>query len=81
MGSNRLLLAVLLVAFAALLHECTAAKEVDYYEVLGVPRDASSKQIKKAFRDLSLKFHPDKNPGDKEVERKYMEIQQGMRVL
>ena len=36
----------------------------DYYEILGVPRDASDVDIKKAFRQLALKHHPDRNPGD-----------------
>ena len=68
---------LLLLALAALVAICRAEEDPDYYKVLGVARDATAKQIKKAFRDLSLKFHPDKNAGNPDAERKYMEIQQG----
>src|SRR5436190_1497067 len=45
----------------------------DYYEVLGVPRDAALDDIKKAYRRSAVKFHPDKNPGDAEAEEKFKE--------
>ncbi len=46
----------------------------DYYEVLGVPREAPLAEIKKSFRALAMKFHPDKNPGDKEAEARFKEV-------
>jgi len=54
----------------------------DYYSLLGVHKEASAKQIKKAYRDLSLKWHPDKNPDNKEVaEQKFMEISNAYEIL
>jgi len=53
----------------------------DYYEILGVSRDASPEEIKKAFRRLALKYHPDRNPGDKEAEEKFKEINEAYACL
>jgi molecular chaperone DnaJ len=53
----------------------------DYYEILGVPRDASEAEIKKAFRQLALKYHPDRNPGDKLAEEKFKEINEAYSCL
>lgn len=49
----------------------------DYYELLGVSKDASDKEIRKAFRKLAIKYHPDKNPG-KDAQEKFTEIANGM---
>lgn len=53
----------------------------DYYEVLGVPRNASEADIKKAFRRLAMKYHPDRNPGDSEAEGKFKEAKLAHDVL
>lgn len=53
----------------------------DYYEVLGVSRTADSNEIKKAYRKLALKYHPDKNPGDAEAEEKFKEAAEAYSVL
>ena len=53
----------------------------DYYEALGVGRDASSEQLKKAFRKAALKYHPDRNPDDKEAEAKFKEVAEAYEVL
>ncbi|MBI5025717.1 MAG: molecular chaperone DnaJ [Nitrospirae bacterium] len=57
----------------------TAAK--DYYEILGVGRDATDAEIKKAFRRLARKYHPDLNPGDKAAEQKFKEISEAYEIL
>jgi DnaJ-class molecular chaperone len=56
-------------------------KARDYYQILGVGRDAEQKEIKRAFRRLARKYHPDVNPGDKEAERKFKEISEAYHVL
>jgi curved DNA-binding protein len=53
----------------------------DYYKILGVSKGASQDEIKKAFRKLAVKFHPDKNPGDKKAEEKFKEINEANEVL
>jgi len=53
----------------------------DYYEVLGVARNASESELKKTYRQLAMKYHPDKNPGDKEAEEKFKEAAEAYEVL
>ncbi len=53
----------------------------DYYEILGVSRNATKEEIKKAYRRLALKYHPDRNPGDKEAEEKFKEAAEAYEVL
>lgn len=54
---------------------------IDYYKVLGVDRNASEKEIKKAFRKMARKYHPDLNPGDKEAEKKFKQVNEANEVL
>jgi len=57
------------------------ATKRDYYEVLGLKRDATAEEIKKAYRQMALKFHPDKNPGNQEAESKFKEAAESYEVL
>ena len=57
------------------------AEKRDYYEVLGVAKNATKDEIKKAYRKLAIKYHPDKNPGDKEAEEKFKEAAEAYDVL
>ena len=72
---------IALAATIAFLAE-TVSTEKDYYAVLGVPKTAAENVIKRAYRKLSLKYHPDKVQGDKQVaEKKFMEIATAYEVL
>ncbi|XHR29168.1 MAG: molecular chaperone DnaJ [Chthoniobacteraceae bacterium] len=57
------------------------ADKRDYYEVLGVSRNANTDELKKAYRKLAVKFHPDKNPGDKSAEEKFKELGEAYDIL
>ena len=58
-----------------------AENKHDYYEVLGVSKDAGADEIKKAYRKMAMKYHPDRNPGDKEAEEKFKEAGEAYEVL
>ncbi|MCY3986544.1 MAG: DnaJ domain-containing protein, partial [Candidatus Dadabacteria bacterium] len=53
----------------------------DYYEILGVEKNASPEDIKSSYKDLAFKYHPDRNPGDKSAEEKFKEINEAYQVL
>lgn len=53
----------------------------DYYEVLGVQRNSTEVELKKAYRQMAMKYHPDKNPGNKEAEEKFKEAAEAYDIL
>ena len=53
----------------------------DYYEVLGVSRDVDGKELKKAYRKLAMKYHPDRNPDDKDADEKFKEATEAYEIL
>src|SRR5438067_13068296 len=58
-----------------------ATEKRDYYEVLGVDRNATDEEVKRAYRKLAVKFHPDKNPDDPRAEEKFKELGEAYDVL
>ncbi|PON72420.1 Terminal organelle assembly protein [Trema orientale] len=71
----------LLFLFWALCYVLTAIAGKSYYDVLQVPKGASDEQIKRAYRKLALKYHPDKNPGNEEANKRFAEINNAYEVL
>ncbi|KAG0242899.1 DnaJ- protein scj1 [Actinomortierella wolfii] len=74
---------IVLLAFilGATLLPLLALAGIDYYKILEVPRSASAKEIRKRYKQLSKKYHPDKNPGDKDAEAKFVQVAEAYEVL
>ena len=53
----------------------------DYYEILGVSKSVSQDELKKAYRKVAMKYHPDRNPDNKEAEEKFREITEAYKIL
>ena len=58
-----------------------AEQKRDYYEVLGLKKGASDDEIKKAFRKMAMKYHPDKNPGDKTCKEKFKKVNEAYEIF
>lgn len=73
--------AKLLFILCVLSYALAAIAGKSYYDTLQVPRSASDEQIKRAYRKLALKYHPDKNPGNEEANKRFAEINNAYEVL
>ncbi|RVX01488.1 DnaJ protein ERDJ3B [Vitis vinifera] len=74
-------IAILLFLLCGLASAITSIAGKSYYEFLQVPKGASDEQIKRAYRKLALKYHPDKNQGNEEANKKFAEINNAYEVL
>lgn len=68
---------ILVAVYVAIVCEVSCATSKNYYDLLGVKKTATEKEIKRAFRQLALKYHPDKNKDDPNAEAKFIEITKG----
>ncbi|PWA13779.1 hypothetical protein CCH79_00017144 [Gambusia affinis] len=75
------ILTLSLVFVFAILLAAVCAKESDYYELLGVSREATTREIRQAFKKLALTMHPDKNPGDSSAHEKFLKVNRAYEVL
>lgn len=78
---HRVLLALIAAVVLLLAVAVPALGGRDYYDVLGVPRDAHDRVIKRSYKQLAKRYHPDKNPGDKTAEGKFREVATAYEVL
>jgi len=70
-----------LMIIILLMSSASAESNRDFYKILGIKRSAKEKEIKKAFKKMSLKVHPDKNPDDDDALRKYQDVSAAYEVL
>ncbi|KAJ2660616.1 DnaJ- protein scj1, partial [Coemansia sp. RSA 1285] len=76
-----LLILAVALCVAVLFAEAVRADGKDYYKILGVSREASTQEIKRQYKTLSRKHHPDKNPGDEKAHERFIELAEAYEVL